>query len=86
MIGIAFHVDHLRGHVLRLVSQGVDNDTTTDGAVRASRSRFCRTRDLQFPDSRVGRLQIESQNGRNRGSGPARFDSCDLRLAGRQLL
>jgi hypothetical protein len=35
MVGVAFHVDQLRRHVLGAVAQGVDDDAATHRAVRA---------------------------------------------------
>ena len=35
MVRIAFDVYYLRSYILRLVSEGVDDDTATDGAIRA---------------------------------------------------
>ena len=62
MVRIAFHVDHLRGHVLGLVAERVNDHAATDRAVRAQGPRLRGARDLQLARLRVRFSDIESEH------------------------
>src|SRR5881396_3339174 len=47
VIGIAFNVHHLRGGVLRLVAESVDDDATTHRTIWACAARLSRARDSE---------------------------------------
>src|SRR5207245_885675 len=69
MIGISFHMHHLRRDVFGFVTQRVDDHAATDRAVGAGGSCFRRAGDLEARGLRVGRLLIEAENGRNNAAG-----------------
>src|SRR5580704_11339014 len=80
MIRIAFHVNHLRRHVLRLVSDGVNQYAATDRAVRTRRACLRRARDFQFFQLGVSGLQVKSEDG---GGNPADSGHFEEISAGR---
>src|ERR1700676_5826325 len=62
VVRIAFHVNHLRGDVLRPVSDGVDDRPATYCTVRTCRPRFTGPRDFEDSEWSVGGLEIEPEN------------------------
>ena len=48
MVGIAFDVDHLGGHVLGPVAEGVNDDAAAHRAIRTSGARFVGAGDFQL--------------------------------------
>ena len=62
MVGIAFHMHHLRRHVLGLVADGVDDDSAAHRTIGASAARLCGPRDFQRLRLRVERLHIEPEH------------------------
>ena len=69
MVGIAFHVDHLRGDVFRLVPDGVDDDATAHRAVGAGGAGFGGPGNFQFFGFGVGGFQVKAENRSDGGSG-----------------
>ncbi len=47
VVRIAFNMDHLRGDVLGLVADGVDDDAATNRAIRAGAASFAGTGNLE---------------------------------------
>ena len=48
MIGVAFHVHHLRSHVLGFITKRVDDHAATHRAIRTRRAGFSGAGDLKF--------------------------------------
>jgi hypothetical protein len=48
MIGIALHMHYLRGDILGLVADGVDDDAAAHRAIRTGGARLSSPGDLQF--------------------------------------
>src|SRR4051812_30873826 len=74
MVRVALDVDHLRGDVLRLVAQRVDEHAAADGAVRAGRAGFSGAGDLQLAQLCVGGSQVEAEDRGGRPSNRADFE------------
>ncbi len=62
MIGIAFHVNHLRRHVLRLIPDRINQHAATHRAIRTRRACLGRARNFQFFQLGVSRLQVKSED------------------------
>src|SRR5262249_27788269 len=65
MIGIAFHVDHLRGHVLSLVAQRMNDYAAADRTIRTGGARLRGARDFQSPRLRQYRAGIKAEQDRS---------------------
>jgi hypothetical protein len=63
MIGVALDMDHLRGHILGAVANGVNDGAAADRAVRAGGTRFAGAGNLKYAELGEGGLQIETKNG-----------------------
>jgi hypothetical protein len=61
VIGIAFDVDYLRGDVLGLVAESVNDYAATDRAVWAGTPRLSRSGDSKPLCLRVGRREVETE-------------------------
>ena len=68
VVRIAFDVDHLRGDVLGLVAQRVDDDAAAHRAVGAGGAGLGGARDLQLAQLRIGGRQVEAENGGGRAA------------------
>ena len=62
MIGVTLDVHHLRRHVLGAVPNGIDNHAAAHRAVRTRRPSLIRPGNLQRPQLRIGRFQVESKD------------------------
>ena len=75
VVGIAFHVHYLRGHVLRLVPEGVDDHPATDRAVRAGAARLRGAGDLQPLGLREQGRGIKAEDGEAYASQQSGFEN-----------
>src|SRR5271154_593342 len=64
MIGVAFHVNHLRRHVLRLIPQRINQHAATHRAIRTRRACLRGSSNFQFFQLGVSRLKVKSEDGR----------------------
>src|SRR5579883_908701 len=62
VVGIAFHVYHLGSDVLGFVTESMDNDAATDGAIGAGRSSLGGSGYLQFACLGLSRSHVETEN------------------------
>src|SRR5450755_1345272 len=76
VIGISFHVDDLGRHVLRLVTDGMDDHPATDRAVRAGATRLGRSGDLEAGGLRHQRPRIETEDRNSHGAYDAGLEEC----------
>src|SRR5215471_10369642 len=73
MVRIPLDVNYLRRHILRAITDGVNNHSAGHGTVRTRRTRFTRPFDLQRPQLRKRRLQVKPKDRRSGTTDGANF-------------